>query len=115
MRYFLSRREPPRTRILLIESGSRSLLESVIPRLRAGFGEDVPLALVTCYGGVPAGLPPDAVVFRVTDYSSNESRKELIRKLQAQNYSIGAMICSAEPIMMKWKWLIAARIPAKFL
>lgn len=25
------------------------------------------------------------------------------------------MICSAEPIMTKWKWMVALRVPAKFV
>ena len=36
-----------------------------------------------------------------------------MRQLRARNYSIVGMICSAEPIMTKWKWLIALRLPAK--
>lgn len=113
MRYFLSRREPPLTRILLIESGSRSLLEGILGHLRAVWGVGVPIDLVTCYAGLPQGFPPETVVYRVTEYGSPEGRKELIRLLRAQQHSIAGMICSAEPIMTKWKWLIALRIPAK--
>ena len=113
MRYFLSRREPPLTRILLIESGSRSLLEGILPHLRSVWGPDVPIDLLTCYAGLPEGFAQDTVIYRVTDYGSREGRKELIRVLRNSQHSIAGMICSAEPIMTKWKWLIALRLPVK--
>ena len=113
MRYFLSRRTPPITRVLLIESGSRSLIEGLLPHLRATWAADIPIDLVTCYAGLPAGFGPETIVYRVTDYGSREGRQELVRQLRARNYAIAGMICSAESIMTKWKWLIALRIPAK--
>ena len=113
MRYILSRREPPLTRVLLIESGSRSLLEGLVSHLRATRGPEIPIDLVTCYGGLPAGLGPESIVYRVSDYGSPEGRKELLRRLRSQGYSIAGIICSAEPIMTKWKWWVAFRIPAK--
>ena len=36
-----------------------------------------------------------------------------MRQLRARNYSMVGMICSGEPIMTKWKWLIALRLPVK--
>jgi hypothetical protein len=113
VRYFVTSREPPLTRVLLIESGSRSLLEGILPHLRSVCGPAVPIDLVTCYAGLPEGFGSDTIVYRVTDYGSPERRKELIALLRKQNYSIAGMICSVEPIMTKWKWLIALRIPAK--
>lgn len=112
MRYFLTRREPPLTRILLIESGSRSLLEKLLPHLRSVW-ENVPIDLVTCYAGLPEGFSPAGRVYRVTDYASPEGRRELIRLLRQSHCRVAGIICSGEPIMTKWKWLIALRIPAK--
>jgi hypothetical protein len=114
MRYFWTRRDRPITRILLIESGSRSLVEKLLPVLRANMSADAPVDLVTCFSGLPAGLGPDTVVFRVSDYGTPERRRELVRTLRTRNYGVMGMICSAESIMTKWKWLIAARVPAKF-
>jgi hypothetical protein len=114
VRYFWTRRQPPLTRILLIESGSRSLIENILPHLRSVWGPDVPIDLVTCYARLPAGYSPETVVYRVTDYGSPEGRKELIRLLQEGHYSVAGMICSAEPIMTKWKWLFFFRLPARF-
>lgn len=113
MRYLLSRREPAGTRILLIESGSRSLAEGILPWLRSGWAEAYSIDLVTCYSGLPAGLPPETDVFRVTDYGSPELRRRLIGELRSRDYAFTGMICSAESIMTRWKWLIALRIPAK--
>jgi hypothetical protein len=113
MRYFLSRRTPAGTRVLLIESGSRSLAESILPHIKSSWASLHTIDLVTCYGGLPAGLPPETNVFRVTDYSTRELRNELIRELRSRDYAYTGIICSAEPIMTKWKWLIASRVPAK--
>jgi len=113
LRYYLSRREPPGTRILLIESGSRSHAEGVLAHLLSTWGGDYTIDLASCYGGLPAGLPPDTKVFRVTDYNSPGGRRELIRELRARDYAYTGMICSGEPIMTKWKWLLALRVPAK--
>ena len=114
MRYFWTRREPPVTRILLIESGSRSLIENILPHLRSVWGPEPAIDLVTCYAGLPEGFDSQTVTYRVTDYGSAEGRKELIRLLRSREYSVAGMVCSAEPIMTKWKWLIALRVPARF-
>jgi hypothetical protein len=113
VRYFLSRRDPPLTRLLLIESGSRSIIEGILPHLRKVWGREVGIDLVTCYPGLPAGFGPESAVYRVTEYGSSQGRRELMRLLRSRRYSIAGMICSAEPIMTKWKWLIALRVPAK--
>ena len=115
MRYFLTRREPPLNRVLLIESGSRSLLEGVIPHLYRMWGEHTAIDVLTCYPGLPAGFSPSTRVFHAPDYSSPAGRKKLVRLLRERNYSYGGIICSAEPVMSKWKWFIAFHIPAKFL
>jgi hypothetical protein len=113
MKYWFSRAEPPGTRILLIESGSRSLMESTVPLLLNSWAGEYRFDLVTCYGGVPDCLPPDTDVFRVYDYVTPELRKELLRELRSRDYAYAGMICSAEPIMTKWKWLLTLRVPAK--
>jgi len=113
MRYLLSRRAPAGTRILLIESGSRSLMENLLPLLYSSWAAEYTIDLVTCYGGLPEGLPSNTPVFRVGDYGTPERRKELVRELRSRDYAYAGMICSAEPIMTKWKWMIALRVPAK--
>ena len=110
MRYFLRRRQPPVSRILLVESGSRRLIEGLLPGLRANYGETVPIDLVTCYPGVPEGV---ASVYRVSDYRGGPARSQLYRSLAANQYAILGIVCSDERIMTKWKWALAARLPAK--
>jgi hypothetical protein len=101
------------TRVLLIESGSRALIEGLIPHLRQDWAREIPIDLVTCYRGLPGGFDPETKVYRVTDYGTPEGRKELTGQLRARNYSHLGMICSGESIMTWWKWLIALRVPAK--
>jgi hypothetical protein len=112
VRYFLRRRLPPVSRILLVESGSRHLIERVLPGLRQAYGDGVPIDLVTCYPGAPAGIH---AVHRVTEHRGPDGRRKLYRALAANRYSIMGMLCSAEPIMTKWKWALAARLPVKIL
>jgi len=114
MRYVLSRRVPTGSRILLIESGSRSLMEGLLPLLRSTWAADYEFDLLTCYGGAPVALPENAGVFRVGEYGTPQLRRELVKELRGRDYAYAGMICSAEPIMTKWKWMLALRVPAKF-
>ncbi len=112
MRGFFTRRLPDVHRILLVESGSRYLLEGLISGIRSTYGGEIFVDLVTCYPGLPEGFQPQSTrVFRVQDYRGNW--RALIRELRANQYSVAGILCSAEPIMTKWKWLIAAQLPAK--
>ena len=63
---------PPGSRILLVESGSRSLMESTVPLLMSTWAGHYQFDLVTCYGGVPDCLPADTDVFRVYEYNTPE-------------------------------------------
>ncbi|MBY0374139.1 MAG: hypothetical protein K2Q23_09110, partial [Bryobacteraceae bacterium] len=40
-------------------------------------------------------------------------RQQLVRELSANRYDVIGILCTGEPIMTKWKWMLAARIPAK--
>lgn len=114
MRYFFTRRQPEVSRILLVESGSRYLLEALVPGLRATYRDSIAIDLVTCYAGMPEGFCSETTnVYRVTNYRDGPARARLFRELAANRYSILGIICSAEPIMTKWKWLLTARLPAK--
>ena len=53
------------------------------------------------------------MVYRVTEYGSPDGHNELIRQLRTQQLLFVGVVCSAEPVMTKWKWLIALRMPAK--
>jgi hypothetical protein len=114
VRYFFTGRQIPVDAILLVESGSRGLLEKIVPSLRQTWGSDVPIDLVTCYSSLPRGLHPETTrVYRVSDYRGRQGRRKLYRELARNRYSMQGIICSEEPVMTKWKWVLAFRIPAK--
>mgnify|MGYP000181254042 CR=1 FL=1 len=107
LRYFFRRYTPDLRRVLLVESGSRFVLEKFVASRDASIKPD----LVTCYAGSPKGFAGD--VFRVQDYTTPEARSALIGELQKNRYDVIGILCTDESIMTKWKWLLAARIPAK--
>ena len=114
VRYFLSRRLPEPGAILLVESGSRGLLERLIPSLRATWGDEIPIDLVTCYPTLPRGFRAATTrLYPVTEYRGRRGRGSLYRQLAANRYTLLGMICSDEPLMTKWKWSLALRLPAK--
>lgn len=110
MRYFLSRRIPHFTRVLLVESGSRGVSERLLPLLIEKWRE-IEIDLVTCYQGEPEGFR--GRVYRVTDYRGPAERKRLYRELAARRYGLAGILCSGDPIMTKWKWALAARLRSK--
>lgn len=113
MRYFWRPyRLPQVRRVLLIESGSRELFETLLPQLPGLFGGPVLVDLVTCFGGIPKGFAGGRV-YRTGDYGSSEMRAKLYRELQDNAYHVTGMICSGESIMSKWKWALAYQVPAK--
>jgi hypothetical protein len=111
LRQFFRRGHPPFTRVLLVESGSRRLFDYLIPGLYETYGEQIENDLVTCFAGVPEGFR--GTVYRVTDYPGPEGRARLYKQLADGAHPILGMICSGESIMTKWKWMLAARLPAK--
>ena len=116
MRYLLTGDTPPFTRVLLIESGSRELMEGFLPPFLKRFGPEIAVDLVTCYAGAPRGFCEEqGRIYRVTDYAGGAARQRLYEELGANGYTILGMLCSAEPIMTKWKWAIALHLPVKVL
>jgi hypothetical protein len=114
VRYFLTGRLPKVTSILLVESGTRGLLEGVIGGLRQAWGEAIPIDLVTCYASLPKGFEAhNTRVYRVGDYRGRGARGRLYRELAANRYALVGIVCSGEIVLAKWKWVLALRIPAK--
>ena len=96
VRYFLRRGQPQVSRILLVESGSRHLIERALPSLRRTYGENIPIDLVTCYSGSPEGIE---TAHTVAEHRGPDGRRRLYRALAARRYPIMGIVCSAEPIM----------------
>jgi len=114
VRYFLTGRLPDVTSILLVESGTRGLLEGLIAGLRQTWGDRIPIDLVTCYSTLPKGFEAhNTRVYRVGDYPGRAARGRLYRELARNRYSLMGIICSGEVVMAKWKWSLGLRIPAK--
>jgi hypothetical protein len=100
--------------ILLVESGSRKLLERLLPTLRNTWGEDIFIDVVSCYPTLPQGFQPETTRFYpVADYRGRDLRRRLYRQLLANRYTYLGIICSGEPLMTKWKWAIAFQVPAR--
>ena len=84
MRYFFRPHRAPQVRkVLLIESGSRELIENLIPQLPGLFGGPVLVDLITCFGGLPKNFQGNKV-YRVSDYGTPELRASLYRELQIE-------------------------------
>ncbi len=113
MRYFFRRRIPAFDRVLLVESGSRGIAERLLPVLRRNHGERLAVDIVTCYAGLPQGFAPGTGIFQVSDYPGRAGLNRLCNELLARRHPVLGIICSGEPIMTKWKWALAARLPAK--
>jgi len=111
LRHFLRTNIPDCSRILLIESGPREVIERVIVHARNQFGPDVEIDLVTCYAGEPAGF--HGRVSNVNDYGGAAGRDALWKDLAQRNYCAAGVVCAAVPIMTKWKWWLAWKTPAK--
>lgn len=114
MRYFFRTHIPPFRRVLLIESGSRHLYEEMLPGIFEHHGPETEVDLVTCFAGEPQNFRGGRV-WRVYEYQGRAARKRLYRELEARNYDIVGIICAGEPVMTKWKWVLAARLPAKVI
>lgn len=100
--------------MVLVESGSRHLVENLLPGLYETYGDRIQLDLVTCYAGLPAGFRPEqGLVLRITEYAGAAGRAQVVNELRARNHTVIGIICSDEAIMTKWKWMLAARVQAK--
>ena len=57
--------------------------------------------------------PPAFIQF--TTIAAARARGALYRELRARRPAVLVMLCSGEPILMKWKWALAFRLPVKVL
>lgn len=99
--------------MLLVESGSRRLIEALLPGLYARpVNERVDL--FTCFSGVPEGFDAGrGEVFRTADFQGRAARRRLYAALRGRLYDVAGIVCSGEAVMARWKWAIAWQIPAK--
>jgi hypothetical protein len=112
---FLSRFTPPLLRILIVESGPRETTEKLLH-----YFYEVPKSqqvdVLTCYGSSPKTFDAErGTCYSIHDPAFQGNRSGLIRHLGQTKYSAVAALCTGSAVMNKWKWAIAARIPAKVL
>jgi hypothetical protein len=113
VRYFLTGRQPQASAILLVESGSRGLLEGVVGGFRDAWGQDLRIDVATCYTELPRGFPAGTLVYRIGEARALGPRLRLFRELARNRYSHLGIVCSGEPILTTWKWVLALGLPAK--
>jgi hypothetical protein len=114
VRYFLTGRHPKPSAILLVESGSRQLLEGVVTGLRETWGPDIRIDIATCYSGLPRGFTPASTqAYSLPDAHSLRPRVRLFRKIARGRYSHLGIVCAGGPILLKWKCMLALGLPAK--
>jgi hypothetical protein len=111
VKYFFRKRGPVLNRIVLVESGPREIFEKLLPYL---YPHCPAIDLVTCYVGTPPGFDVTrGDIYQVADYQGKEGRARLYAELRTRGYGGIGIICADQPIMTKWKWALAAQIPAK--
>jgi hypothetical protein len=111
VKYFFSKRGPKLDRIVIVESGPREVLEKLLPYL---YPHCPRIDLVTCFGGAPQSFLADrGEVIPIHDYHGKDGRARLYAELRSRNYAAIGILCADLPIMTKWKWALAAQVPAK--
>ena len=118
MRWVLARRIPPITKLLLVESGPRSIAEKAIIRFRELYGKELPIDLLTCLPSDPRGLTANGApseVFRSIHCHDRRTRWQLLRRIRAKRHPVTAIICADSPILGPWKMAALALFPSKFL
>jgi hypothetical protein len=112
---FLSRRAVPFTRVLLVESGSRAIAEKVLASFYGRHSAET-VDILTCLEGAPNAFRAErGRVLRSFDYPDGASRRRLVGHLRSRHYGILAIICSGEPYLARYKFALAALVPAKVL
>jgi hypothetical protein len=115
MRLFLRPTGVAMDRVLFIESGSRALAERFLTHLYTSHPAQR-VDVLSCYPDAPASFDPSrGAVISIHSACGFAGRRQLITGLTRKGYSVVCILCSGEPIMTRWKWTVALRVPAKLL
>jgi hypothetical protein len=115
MRGLLSKAHPSFERLLVVESGPRDVTETFLQHLYE-VQKSRHVDLLSCYPGRPKSFDPErGTVYSVHDEPARENRGRFIRRLLTTPYTIVAILCTGDPVLSKWKWVIALRANAKVL
>ncbi len=113
MRYFFRSRIPEPKSVLMVESGSRAVLEKARARMRDIFPQAC-FDLCTCYPGAPSGDGFQNVL-RVTEAPGLSGKLRMLRAIRRRRPAIMAVLFTGESIMLPWKLALLSAIPAKVL
>lgn len=100
-------------RVLLVESGSRRLIESILTGL---YSQPVNqrVDLITCFSGAPRNFDPArGEILRTQDHRGRAARRKLYAMLRRRGYDVLGIVCSDEAVLAKWKWALVWQVPAK--
>lgn len=115
MRGVLSSVHPSFERLLVIESGPREVTEVFLKHLYE-VQRSERVDLLTCYVGAPQTFDSQrGVIYSVHDADAKANRTKFIRKVLRGPYNVVAILCTGDPVLTKWKWIIALRVNAKVL
>ena len=115
MRLFFRSAGVAMDRVLFVESGSRALAERFLTHLYNTHPAER-VDVLTCYAGPPSSFDPSrGSVISIHSAGAFGGRRQLITALTRNGYRVVSILCSGEPIMARWKWLVALRVPAKLL
>lgn len=116
MRYFSRNSSSQMSPVLLVESGPRELSLRFLPILRKVCGEGVEVDIFSC---LPPPVGSDASglrdFYRSQDFQNRAARTDLVRKLRANRYQAVILLCANSPLLFRWKWVLALRLPTKVL
>jgi len=103
------------SRVLVVESGPRTLSERFLQHLYTHHPAEQ-VDLLTCYEGGPSNLELHrGGVTSIHSHTGFAGRRALMRTLARSRYDVVAIFCAGQPIMTRWKWAVALRVPAKVL
>jgi hypothetical protein len=112
---FISKWTPLFYRVLVVESGARSVTEHLLQELYART-ELERLDVFTCYGTAPPYFDPlKGHIFETHRVQGVHARKKFLADLRSTRYSAICILCTGVSVMTKWKWMTAALVPAKIL
>ena len=99
--------------VLLVESGSRSVMERAYARMRPIFSR-ARFELCTCFPGVPAPGGFERV-YRVTEAPDVASKWKMLLAMRRSRASVAGLLFTRESVLLRWKLLLMFFLPSKLL
>ena len=99
--------------MLLVESGSRLVMEKAYARMRPIFSQ-ARFELCTCFPGVPSAGVFERV-YRVTEAPDAASKWKMLLAMRRSQAPVAALLFTGEPILLRWKLLLMFLLPSKLL